>query len=167
MQRVLVSLVLLLVVTLPIFFWLKFSHSKPVVPQAIAFPHKAHVANQMECVFCHAGVEISEQAGLPSVMQCMICHQSTLTGKPEIQKLANFAERGEEVPWTRVYTFDKSAMVRFSHKRHVKAGVECSVCHGNVAEATALRREIHWTMGKCIDCHRSKQASADCLVCHK
>jgi hypothetical protein len=26
---------------------------------------------------------------------------------------------------------------------------------------------VHWTMGKCIDCHREKSVSVDCLTCHK
>jgi hypothetical protein len=30
-----------------------------------------------------------------------------------------------------------------------------------------MRENIKWTMGKCIDCHREKQVSVDCLVCHK
>jgi hypothetical protein len=168
LMRKQVSLFLiLLVLVVPVIYWLTASQTRSMVIQPVAFPHKVHAANQIECVFCHAGVEIAEQAGIPSVSQCMLCHQSTRTDSPEIQKLAAFAARHEEVPWVRIYTFEKPAAVRFSHKRHVKADVDCSVCHGDVAEATEMRREIIWTMGKCIDCHRSKQASIDCLVCHK
>jgi len=147
--------------------FLRTSQSKPVVEQPVGFSHRTHLANEIECVFCHSGVEVSGSAGLPSVTQCMVCHQSTKTEDPEVQRLAAFAKRNEEIPWVRIYSFEKGAAVRFSHKRHVKAGVECSVCHGNVAQAVEMRREILWTMGKCIDCHRSSRASADCLVCHK
>jgi len=167
MRRVILSLVFFLVVVAPVVYWLTASQSRPVVKQPVAFPHKTHTTNQIECVFCHTGVEVSERAGIPSVSQCMVCHQSVKTDSAEIQKLAAFASRNEEVPWTRIYGFQPGAAVRFSHKRHVKAEVTCETCHGNVAEAYEMRREIHWTMGKCIDCHRSRQASVDCLVCHK
>jgi hypothetical protein len=160
-------LLLMFVVMVPVAYWLAASQVIPVVKQPVAFPHKVHTVNQIECVFCHTGVEVSERAGIPSVSQCMICHQSIKTESAEIQKLAAFAGRNEEVPWVRIYGFEPAAAVRFSHKRHVKADVACETCHGNVANAYEMRREIHWTMGKCIDCHRSKQASIDCLVCHK
>jgi hypothetical protein len=166
MRKAIPLLLLLLIIVAPVIYWLTASQ-RPIVKQPIWFPHKIHVANEIDCGFCHTGVEVSEQAGIPSVSQCMICHQSINTDSTEIQKLAAFASRNEEVPWVRIYSFEKEAAVRFSHKRHVKADVACSVCHGNVAEANDMRREIHWTMGKCIDCHRSKAASTDCLVCHK
>ncbi|MCI0420523.1 MAG: cytochrome c family protein [Acidobacteria bacterium] len=167
MRRPAIAVIVGIVLLAAILLFLRTSQSKPVVRQPVAFPHRTHLANEIECVFCHSAVEVSESAGLPSVTQCMVCHQSTKTEDPEIQKLAAFANRGEDVPWVRIYEFERSAAVRFSHKRHLKAGVECSLCHGNLAEAVETRREIHWTMGKCIDCHRSRQASIDCLVCHK
>jgi Cytochrome c7 and related cytochrome c/Class III cytochrome C family len=138
----------------------------PRIRQPIAFPHQVHVANQMECGFCHDSAERSSVAGIPSVTQCMVCHQSIKTDSPEVKKLASYAGRNQEVPWAPVYFFPVGSAVYFSHKRHVKAGVECRHCHGNVAESMEMRREIDWTMGKCIDCHRTRKASIDCLTCH-
>ncbi len=140
----------------------------PLIRQPIAFSHKIHVStNQMECVACHDSAERSAVAGIPSVTQCMVCHQSIRSESPEVQRLAAYAGRGEEVPWLPVYSFPTESAVYFSHKRHLKAGIECRHCHGLVAEVAEMRTEITWTMGKCIDCHRSRGASIDCWTCHK
>jgi cytochrome c7-like protein len=138
------------------------------VPQPIAYPHKTHVTdNQMECLTCHVNADRSIAATFPSVTDCMVCHENIKTDSPEIQKLAAYAKAGEEPPWVRVYGFEPEAAVGFTHKRHVKAGVECSTCHGDMAHAMDVRENVKWTMGRCIDCHREKQVSVDCLVCHK
>jgi hypothetical protein len=139
----------------------------PDVTQPIAFPHKTHIDSDLDCAYCHSNVERSIAATIPSVTECMVCHESIIPEHPEVQKVAAFAARGEEIPWVRVYGFPEEAAVYFSHKRHVKAGVECGVCHGNVGASTVMRAEVQWTMGKCIDCHLSRQVSTDCITCHK
>jgi hypothetical protein len=139
----------------------------PVVPQPVAFPHKTHVANQMECLSCHTNADRSIAATFPSVTDCMVCHENIKTDSPEIKKLAAYATRNEEPPWVRVYGFEQEADVYFSHKRHVKASVDCSTCHGDMANAIEMRQQVHWTMGKCVDCHREKKVSVECLTCHK
>jgi hypothetical protein len=139
----------------------------PVVPQPVAFPHKTHAANQMECLTCHTNADRSIAATFPSVTDCMVCHENIKTDSPEIKKLAAYAAQNEEPPWVRVYGFEPEADLYFTHKRHVKAGVDCSTCHGDMANAIEMRQQVHWTMGKCIDCHREKKVSVDCLTCHK
>ena len=140
---------------------------EPVVEQPVAFPHRTHIENQMECLSCHTNADRSIAAGIPSVTECMICHENIKPDSPEIKKLAAFSTRNEEPPWVRVYRFEPEADVNFTHKRHIKAGVDCSVCHGDVANAMLMRRDVHWTMGRCIDCHRERNVSVDCLTCHK
>ena len=127
----------------------------------------ARTDNQMECLTCHVNADRSIAATIPSVTECMVCHENVKPESPEIQKLAAYAKAGEEPPWVRVYGFHPEAAVHFTHKRHVKAGVECSTCHGDMANMMDMRENVNWTMGKCIDCHREKQVSVDCLVCHK
>ena len=140
-----------------------------VVPQPIAYPHKIHVVdNQMECLSCHVNADRSIGATIPSVTECMVCHENVKTDSPEIKKLAAYAQKNEEPPWVRVYGFPVEADVYFSHKRHVKAGVDCSTCHGDMKNMmTPMKENVRWTMGKCIDCHREKKVSVDCLTCHK
>jgi hypothetical protein len=138
------------------------------VPQPIAYPHKTHVTdNQMECLTCHINADRSIAASIPSVTECMVCHENVKPESPEIQKLAAYARTNQEPPWVRVYGFSPEAAVHFTHKRHVKAGVECATCHGDMGNAMDTRENVQWTMGKCIDCHRERQVSIDCLVCHK
>ena len=139
------------------------------VPQPIAYPHKIHVVdNQMECLSCHVNADRSIAATIPSVTECMVCHENVKTDSPEIKKLAAYALKNEEPPWVRVYGFPEEADVYFTHKRHVKAGVDCATCHGDMKNMmTPMKENVRWTMGKCIDCHREKKVSVDCLVCHK
>jgi hypothetical protein len=74
--------------------------------------------------------------------------------------------RGEEIPWARVYDYSPSAHLRFNHAPHIRAGVTCANCHGDVAQQTVAERVVDLTMGYCIDCHQERQASVDCLTCH-
>src|SRR5580765_1390030 len=84
-----------------------------VVPQPIAYPHKTHIAAQMECLTCHANADRSIMATFPSVTDCMVCHENIKADSPEIKKLAAYAARNEEPPWVRVYQFPKEADVYF------------------------------------------------------
>jgi hypothetical protein len=141
--------------------------SRAPVPQPIAFPHKTHIDNDLDCTYCHSTADRSLAATIPSVSECMVCHISIIPEHPEVQKVAAFADRNEEIPWVRVYGFPREAAVYFSHKRHIKAGVDCAVCHGDVAQSTVMRAEINWTMGRCIDCHVENKVSTECMTCHK
>lgn len=134
--------------------------------QPIAFTHKVHLEKGLECVGCHQGVEQGPNAGLPSVKLCMTCHLAIATDKPEIKKVAAFLERGEEIPWQRVYGYYSSAHVRFNHAPHIRAGVTCATCHGDLTKQTVAIRAVDLDMGYCLNCHKQKKASVDCTTCH-
>lgn len=145
---------------------------KPEAPgQPIAFDHWQHVTKkggpELNCAYCHEHADKSPHATIPNTETCMVCHVAEKTDSPEIVKLTAINERGEQPQWARVYWFEKEANVFFTHKPHTRAGVDCAECHGNVAESHKLRREINQTMGWCMDCHRARQASIDCYVCHR
>jgi cytochrome c7-like protein/class III cytochrome C family protein len=142
-----------------------FSVHPPAV-QPIAYTHKVHLANGMQCVNCHTGADSGPDARLPSVQLCMTCHQAIAADKPEIRKMAAYLERGEDIPWQRVYDFPPSAHVHFNHAPHLRAGVACEMCHGDMTRQTAAVKAINVNMGFCLDCHRQKRASTDCLTCH-
>jgi len=148
--------------------------AKPDAPrQPIEFDHWLHVSSKdseapgLECTFCHEHVDKSAHATIPNVDTCMSCHQAVRTESPEIQKLAAFADKKEQPPWKRVYWFESEANVFFSHKPHTRAGVECAACHGDVGQSHRVRREVNQTMGWCIDCHRQRNVSVDCYICHR
>lgn len=141
-----------------------FLQSTPVQP--IAFNHKVHLQHDLQCTSCHAGVTQGPDAGIPSVTFCMACHQVIASGKPEIKKLAAYAAEGREVPWQRVFWFYPTAHVQFWHAPHIRAGVPCEQCHGDMSQRTVAVKTIDLTMNFCLTCHKAKGVSVDCTTCH-
>jgi hypothetical protein len=119
----------------------------------------------------------------------MGCHRITAADKPEIKKLAEYAAKGEAIPWTRVYKVPE--FTYFPHKAHVAADVRCQTCHGAVETMTTVGAATGpnltndmlnllgfrpspppLTMGWCVECHqhenatRGRKAPLDCVVCH-
>jgi hypothetical protein len=143
----------------------------------------------MDCQYCHADARRSEYAGLPSVERCLGCHRITAADRPEIQKLAGYAAKGDPIPWVRVFKVPE--FTYFPHKPHVRSGVTCQTCHGpvetmttaagttgprlvnDVLNLTGLRPAAPaLTMGWCVECHRTENATRgtraplDCVTCH-
>jgi Cytochrome c7 and related cytochrome c len=138
--------------------------------QPIVFSHQIHVQqNKMECQFCHWNVAKSSYAAIPEVETCMGCHRfvdgRSDRGKEDIKTLREHYEKNEPIPWVKVHVMPDH--VRFNHKRHVKAGIGCHECHGQVPEMVEGQRVTSMKMGWCIDCHREKGTSIDCWTCHK
>jgi hypothetical protein len=136
------------------------------VKQPIAFTHKVHLKNGMQCTDCHKGVADGPDAVIPNVQLCMTCHQVIATDKPEIKKVAAYQKKGELVPWRRVYWFYPSAHVKFRHGPHIRAGVQCATCHGDMMQETVAVRKKGLDMKFCVSCHRMHKAPTDCTVCH-
>lgn len=139
--------------------------------QPIEFDHSLHVSSadgpELDCSFCHEHADKSSHATIPNISTCMACHESVKAESPEIQKLAAYSERGQQPPWVRVYSVDESADVYFTHKPHIRAGVNCDECHGPVEKMRRVRREVNQSMGWCVNCHRGRGASVDCTACHR
>ncbi len=134
--------------------------------QPIAHTHKVHLAKGLQCDSCHTAAAEGPQAGISGVKFCMSCHQVIATEKPEIKKMAAYLERGEEIPWERVYDYSSSANVRFNHAPHIRSEVLCSACHGDMTGQTTAQRVVNMDMGYCITCHQQDNASVDCTTCH-
>jgi cytochrome c553 len=139
--------------------------------QPIAFSHYIHADTLgMNCLYCHYSADKSPVANIPPVSTCMGCHKLARADRPEIMKLAGYFERGEQVPWVPVYKLPSH--VKFNHKRHVKAGVQCATCHGEVQKMKVVYQVPSLKMGWCVSCHRENlddpkfPASMDCLTCH-
>ncbi len=144
-------------------FW---KYSRGYAPeQPIKFSHKIHVEkNNMECQYCHSGVNKSNFATVPSVELCMGCHSSVRTDFPEIKKLAELFKKKEPIEWEPVNHLPEHVI--FPHERHIKAGVGCQNCHGQVQKMDVVEKVSSLKMGFCVSCHRHKGASIDCGVCH-
>ena len=109
-------------------------------------------------------------AGIPPVAKCWGCHQvvrgTTEPQQAEIAKVVGYWERQEAIPWVRVYKVPDH--VQFPHMRHVAAQVDCTECHGLVAETAGVIEEPvqRLSMGWCVSCHKERNVSRDCAVCH-
>lgn len=143
-----------------------FSDRTPVQP--IEFSHRIHAGdNQIPCMYCHVQAEQSRVASVPPVSKCMGCHKSIAKDRPEIVKLAEYWERKEPIPWIKVY--DVPDFVHFTHKRHIRAGVMCQTCHGEVQDMDRVTRVSDLGMKWCVDCHTTREVEhgRDCWTCHK
>jgi hypothetical protein len=162
--------------------------------QPIPFSHKLHAGElAMNCQFCHNEARNSIHGGVPPVQTCMNCHQHIKTNNPNVQliHMAYCGEpkctvvtdefglpvppaKGQAIPWNKVH--DLPDYVNFAHNRHVRAGVSCTECHGQVqlqgdyvwetqmvngepmqvrAVKSVMVRESTLQMGWCLDCHAS------------
>lgn len=135
--------------------------------QPIPFSHRLHVTDKdIDCRFCHTGVDRIHQAGLPPVQTCMHCHQVIITEHPEIRRLRNYYDSDEPVPWQRVFVVPDH--VYFTHRVHTNIGeLECEDCHGPIGEMDRLFQPRKMEMGFCLECHRPRGASVDCWTCHQ
>jgi hypothetical protein len=144
-----------------------FFDIRPTPEQPLEFPHDIHAGRKIACTeYCHEAVTTGPVAGLPSVRTCMICHNSIAVDRPRIKQLTAMRERGEDFVWQRVYGYPAQAHVRFNHAPHIRAEIDCTTCHGNIAEGSVAQRNVNLTMGFCVNCHNERKASIDCLTCH-
>lgn len=145
------------------FFW---DYPRGYTPeQPINYNHRIHVEkNQMECTYCHSGVNKSAFATVPSTELCMGCHKLIKTDSPEIKKLKDYYDKKQPVQWEPVNNLPEH--VYFTHERHIKAGIGCQNCHGQVQKMDKVEKVASLKMGFCVTCHREKGASIDCLTCH-
>ncbi len=146
---------------------ISFFPSRIGLAQPIPFSHRFHVSTKhLSCVFCHPGVLNTARAGVPPVDTCMLCHKRIIVTHPQIQRLRQYYDEGQPVPWNRVNRLSEFAF--FNHARHVRAGFDCGRCHGDVASMDRVAPVVKLNnMGFCVQCHRDEEYSHDCLICHR
>ena len=133
--------------------------------QPVHYSHRLHVEkNGIECQYCHSGVNKSSFATIPSLETCMGCHKTVKQDSPQIQILKKHWDDQKPVEWVPVNNLPEH--VNFNHQRHVKAGVGCQNCHGQVEKMEVVEKVASFKMGFCISCHRDKGATIDCGACH-
>ena len=159
-----------------------------LLEQPILYSHKLHAGRlEIDCEYCHFNARKSRHAGVPPTSTCMGCHQyvpadgRSERAQADLAKLKDFHEKGEPIPWVKVH--DLPDFVYFTHKRHVKAGVACQECHGEVQEdMTVAYRVSELNMGWCLNCHKEhpsidenygaqaelrRAEIKDCWTCHQ
>lgn len=122
--------------------------------QPIPFSHKLHAGQyQIDCQYCHTGATKGKSATIPSASTCMNCHNTIKRGSPEIQKIYTAIEKNKPIEWVRIHNLPDLAY--FNHAQHTNvAGLDCSKCHGEVAQMEVVQQRAPLTMGWCINCHR-------------
>jgi hypothetical protein len=148
-----------------------FTKEGHFVEQPIAFPHELHT-NQLglHCTFCHTQVDRESTAGIPSMETCYGCHQEILKNTEFLRPVREAYENKKPLRWNRVNRVPDH--VYFHHASHIKAGVSCQSCHGDVEHMPLISKEKPLTMQWCLDCHRQQdpplnQRLQDCYTCHR
>jgi hypothetical protein len=163
---------------------LAWDPAAPGPMQPIPFSHAHHAGEyEIPCLYCHAGTNRSQAAGMPSVELCMGCHANFPAEYDELEGIQILKKHWEErapVQWEQIHRLPEH--VQFRHNRHIAAGLDCNACHGSATEPVEASQKMYlvpdtkwWfyglptkklEMGWCIKCHRQNGASQDCLTCH-
>jgi hypothetical protein len=124
---------------------------QPVQP--VPFSHKLHNDDLgIDCRYCHNFVEVSPVANVPPTQTCLNCHNII---KRDSEKLTEIMESWMEkkpMQWIRVHKLPD--YVYFDHRIHLRAGVGCYSCHGNINQLEAVKQNKPLSMSWCLDCHR-------------
>ena len=126
------------------------------VEQPIQFSHAHHVGGVgLDCRYCHTSVEESAFAGIPPTKTCMNCHSQIWTTAPILEPVRASFRNDTPLSWTRVH--DLPDFVYFNHQSHVRQGVGCLTCHGNVDKMPLMYQAAPLLMEWCLDCHRAPE----------
>lgn len=126
------------------------------IAQPVAFDHLLHTrAFDIDCRYCHASVERSATAGMPSTSTCIPCHKSVWLSSRMMAPVLQSMATHRPIPWQRVNSLPD--FVYFNHAIHVNKGVGCETCHGRVDGMSRIYQTAPLTMNWCLDCHRSPE----------
>ena len=122
--------------------------------QPVPFSHQHHVSGLgIDCRYCHATVEKSAMAGMPSTETCMTCHSQVWTEAPMLAPVRESWASGNPLKWNRVH--DLPDFTFFNHSIHVQKGIGCSTCHGRVDQMPLVWKSENLWMKWCMDCHEN------------
>ena len=137
-------------------------HAAPAQP--LPYSHKTHASRGLRCAQCHTNSDPGTQMTFPATSVCMGCH-NVAKDRPAVVKLAEFAKSATPIPWVRVYQVTTG--VTWTHRKHLQAGMQCTMCHGPVGEMETMSQTTAVvSMASCIGCHQSHNAPTVCQTCH-
>ncbi len=126
--------------------------------QPIPYSHRLHVGELgMDCRYCHAQIERSQEAMIPPTQTCMGCHAIVKKDSVRLKPLHASWDSGEPIHWIRVHKLPDH--VYFDHSVHLAAGVGCVSCHGRIDEMDQVRVDQPISMEWCLGCHRNPAAN--------
>jgi hypothetical protein len=125
---------------------------RPVQP--VPYSHARHVGDLgLDCRYCHFSVEASPVATIPPSQTCMNCHHVALRDSPLLAPIRESVASGRPMRWVRVHNLPDYAF--FNHVAHVRAGVGCASCHGEIHKMEVVTQVAPLSMSWCLDCHRN------------
>lgn len=120
--------------------------------QPVPFSHAHHSGGDgIDCRYCHQSAEYSAVAGIPPTETCINCHKQIWLNSPNLEPVRESARTGQPIEWIRVH--DLPDFVYFNHSIHIKKGVGCSTCHGEVNRMQLTWQVAPLNMTWCLDCH--------------
>jgi hypothetical protein len=126
------------------------------VQQPVPFSHEHHAGRLgISCQYCHTSVTKSNSAGMPATHTCMTCHSQIWVDSPMLEPVRASYRTGTPLKWNRVN--DLPDFVYFNHSIHVKKGVGCTECHGQVNRMPLVWKTASLRMEWCLDCHRNPE----------
>jgi hypothetical protein len=123
---------------------------KEIVFKNVVFSHAQHLGQmkrqkQLRCTTCHSQIVQGAHITVTDV-ECFICHFYKTKGQKEYVAgctACHFEAKGDiKVPGS----FD------FNHRRYIKRGVKCEVCHTNVVTGDG-----HIQENACLQCHNKRR----------
>lgn len=132
------------------------------------FNHQIHAGKLgMDCRYCHTKVESASEANIPNVATCYGCHadgrlmlltSGNETHKERTQFVRDAFDKNESIAWHRVHKLP-DYVKNFPHSAHIRAGVSCFSCHGQITGLPIVYQAQPLSMGWCLECHRDPKPS--------
>lgn len=132
--------------------------------KGLAFPHRVHVDEGLDCSDCHPGAADGDEPGMPGLPQCMLCHKELDAEKPPEKQITTLFEGNT---FKAVQATHLSSEVIFPHSRHATAVGKCSTCHTDIETNDRIGKEMHISMAQCMQCHADRLVPQDCATCHR
>ena len=137
----------------------------PIKDELPAIPHKLHVGRGIECSGCHSPDDAEGDPKIPQREVCDTCHDEP--AKLSAGAAAYFAKVTQPDGTTKFPNRMKTRDVTQEHVKHVKAGIACTECHGEISDAPFVRAKPVTRMERCITCHTERAKPVTCITCHK
>jgi len=125
----------------------------------LGFNHQFHAGKLgIDCRYCHTKVESSAEANIPSVATCFGCHaenhvSALVVPDEKVKFIRDAFTKDEPIAWRRAHKVPDYVR-NFPHNAHVRAGVSCFTCHGQITGMPVVAVQQPMSMGWCLTCHR-------------